>query len=191
MLEFLSQIFTFVYKILSVLTPALNYLPQYFLMDRQKTTGMFSNETCFLLIYSNLLRIAFWFKKEFETCLLLQSVVVIALQVLLLYKFIEVSSAQNTKSIPTQTNNSSSSIFSKSTKRLLKLLVPIFIVFLLFLSVFIRVESNGMTELTGIVASLIETILPFPQLKKVWRNKDVKGLRLDNQLHDDFLLGIR
>ena len=84
MFEQAIQIFIFIYKILSVVTPLINYLPQYFLIKRENSTGTFAKETCLVLIVTNLLRVIFWFRESFELCLLIQAIVVIGLQILLL-----------------------------------------------------------------------------------------------------------
>jgi len=56
----LADTFRVTYQILSVVTPVLNYLPQYNLMSKTRSVGSFSPRICTLLLLSNLSRIVFW-----------------------------------------------------------------------------------------------------------------------------------
>ncbi|CDS08625.1 hypothetical protein LRAMOSA09986 [Lichtheimia ramosa] len=64
--------------------PALGYIDQYFIIKRQQSSSGFNPVTCAILLFSNIVRIFFWFGKRFDTTLLIQSAVMILTQSVLL-----------------------------------------------------------------------------------------------------------
>ncbi|KAJ8660612.1 hypothetical protein O0I10_003660 [Lichtheimia ornata] len=64
--------------------PALGYIDQYFIIKRQQSSSGFNPVTCAILLFSNIVRIFFWFGKRFDTTLLIQSAVMIITQSILL-----------------------------------------------------------------------------------------------------------
>jgi len=177
MFDFIIPTFVIIYKFLSVLTPVLNYFPQYLLMCREKITGTFARQICFILICSSILRISFWFRRNFELCLLLQSFMVLSLQILLLYKFIQIRLTNQKELLRNRGLIIHSGIMPKTSHKLIRVLLPYIILLSVFAFVFKFVDSDFLTEATGSLASTLETLLPVPQIAKVWRHKSVRGLR--------------
>ena len=64
--------------------PLIGYYSQYSLMKETRSVGTFSIDVCAILIFANILRIAFWFSKGFANNLLVQSFLVIGFQILIL-----------------------------------------------------------------------------------------------------------
>ncbi len=64
--------------------PLIGYYSQYSLMKETRSVGTFSIDVCAILIFSNILRIGFWFSKGFANNLLIQSFFVIGFQFLIL-----------------------------------------------------------------------------------------------------------
>lgn len=180
MLDFIIPIFIIIYQFISVLTPALNYVPQYLLMHREQITGAFARQTCFILICSSLLRISFWFKKKYEVCLFLQSFVVLILQILLLYKFVQIRLKNQKEMLINRGLTIHSGIMPKISNKLLRVLLPYIILYAIFILIFISIDSDFLTEVTGSLAGTLETLLPLPQIAKVWRHRSVRGLRFGN-----------
>jgi hypothetical protein len=189
--DFIIPLFVIIYQFVSVVTPALNYVPQYLLMHREQITGTFARQICFILICSSTLRISFWFKKRYEVCLLLQSFVVLLLQIMLLYKFIQIRLKNQAELLRNRGLTIYSGIMPKPYKKLLQVLTPYMVFFSIFIAVFMYLESEFVTEVTGSLAGTLETLLPLPQIAKVWRHKSVRGLRYANKFHDDLLLVVR
>lgn len=178
----ITDIFTFIYKVVSVLTPLLNYLPQYFLMHRERSTGIFAKPICYILISANLLRITYWLGKRFEICLLLQSVTILSLQILLLFEFVQISHyhGNSSKTLITQELLERPKFFSKVLSQLLWTLFPLFWAYSIFLVFFLWMNNIVLTEFTGSLACVFDFILPLPQIFNNWKYKSVKGLRLVN-----------
>uniref|UniRef100_A0A8C7HH35 Si:dkey-246g23.2 n=1 Tax=Oncorhynchus kisutch TaxID=8019 RepID=A0A8C7HH35_ONCKI len=78
---------------------ALPYASQYQQILRTKNTDGFSTRVCLVLLVANILRILFWFGKQFEVTLLLQSVVMILTMLVMLNLC---CSVQNTNRISTK-----------------------------------------------------------------------------------------
>lgn len=72
--------------------PPLVYLDQYISIVRRRDSTGFSLDVCGVLIVANILRIFFWFGKRFELALLVQSILMIAFQLALLYVCLKYSS---------------------------------------------------------------------------------------------------
>lgn len=64
MLDLATQIFEVAYQVVSVVTPTLNYLPQYLLMSKTRVVGTFDPRFCSLLLLSNLSRVVFWWADQ-------------------------------------------------------------------------------------------------------------------------------
>jgi hypothetical protein len=180
MLDILSLIFTYSYKVLSVVTPMLNYLPQYFLMHKQQSAGTFAIQLCYLLMSSSMLRILFWYHERFEVCLLLQSIVVFGLQLLLLHKYLEVTqrtiqvAEKPDVNLPIHSNAQPS-----VTPMLIRTITPLITSYVVFIAVYLWTSNYYVIQATGSIACFLEVILPVPQVMKNWQCRSVKGLRLD------------
>jgi len=174
-----TAIFTFIYKVVSVLTPLLNYLPQYFLMRRERSTGIFAKQICYILIAANLLRITYWFGKQFEVCLLLQSISILSLQIMLLFKFVQISHyyGNSSKTLITQELLERPEFFSKVFKQLFWNLFPFLWAYSIFLVIFLWMNNAVLTEFTGSLACVFDFILPLPQIYNNWKYRSVRGLR--------------
>ena len=52
--------FSEIYRVFSIVTPVLNYYPQYRIMKKENSVGTFAIEACHMRVLSNLTRIVFW-----------------------------------------------------------------------------------------------------------------------------------
>jgi hypothetical protein len=66
-------------------TPIIGLYSQYALINERKHIGSFSIDTCGILILANILRIMFWFSKGFAINLLIQSFVILAMTVKIVF----------------------------------------------------------------------------------------------------------
>ena len=62
-------------------TPLIGYLSQLRLIRANNCVGSFSIDVCAILLIANILRIVFWFTNGFAINLLVQSFLIIAIQV--------------------------------------------------------------------------------------------------------------
>ncbi len=108
---------------------------------------------------------------------MLQSTIVVSLQILLLYQVVKNKRDAKIKLLESQDPETPAKPVDSTFFKLAKLLVPLFLAFLLFLIPYILVDSDSMTITTGYLAGLIETFCPLPQILKVIRHRSVVGLR--------------
>jgi len=158
--------------------PTSGYYFQYKLIKDTESLGTFSIDVCAILIFSNLLRILFWCCKRFDDALLYQSIVMIAVQLLLLRECIRVKS----KSFPI-TKFDMSKKFKvdnfwrwddfRSYLDFSGLGFAFFIVLTLMLS-----SSNLYIETIGSVSVMIEACLGLPQLLANRKNRSTDGLSM-------------
>ena len=87
----LGAIFNVALSAAFILGGVVGYIPQYFDIKRSRSTRGFSIFICFILLLANILRVFFWVGKRFELTLLLQSLVMIAAQLVLLELIIRVN----------------------------------------------------------------------------------------------------
>ena len=60
MWSILLLVFSEIYRVFSIVTPVLNYYPQYRIMKKENSVGTFAIEACHMRVLSNLTRIVFW-----------------------------------------------------------------------------------------------------------------------------------
>lgn len=76
-----------------VLGPLAGYVPQYREIAATRRHDALSPTTCLVLILANVLRVAFWLLRRFDTALLLQSIAMVAAQLALLELIVRVQRA--------------------------------------------------------------------------------------------------
>jgi solute carrier family 66, member 2 len=64
--------------------PIFGYIAQLKLLKQTKALGSFSIDVCAILIFSNILRMYFWFTTGYAFNLFIQSILVIIIQLILL-----------------------------------------------------------------------------------------------------------
>uniref|UniRef100_A0A914MR51 Uncharacterized protein n=1 Tax=Meloidogyne incognita TaxID=6306 RepID=A0A914MR51_MELIC len=85
-----------------VIGGAIPYVFQYAEIYQRKSAAGFSLLVCLALCIANILRIEFWFGKQFETPLLVQSIVMLLVMVAML----EISVRMNRRLIPSYQRSS-------------------------------------------------------------------------------------
>ncbi|KRW99148.1 hypothetical protein PPERSA_07391 [Pseudocohnilembus persalinus] len=169
--------------------PVLGYISQYKLIQKNESLGNFSIDVCAILIFSNILRIFFWFGKPFEFALLAQSFFMIAMQIYLLKLCVETN--KDIIGLSMKQNNGKS-INLMLEKNLLKQKFwlkfwrwevyesYLYSVIAFFLgNVFLFTMFNQSTfyvEMLGAFSALIEATLGLPQLIKNFKNKKAHGV---------------
>lgn len=76
------------------------YIPQYLIIKRTQNAAGFSNYVCLTLLVANIIRIEFWFGKQFEIPLLLQSIVMIICMLIMLEIWTRVHARQMQPPLP-------------------------------------------------------------------------------------------
>ncbi|KAJ7994481.1 hypothetical protein DPEC_G00249700 [Dallia pectoralis] len=155
---------------------ALPYAPQYQQIHRTKNTDGFSTRICLVLLVANILRILFWFGKQFEVTLLVQSLVMIAAMLLMLNLC---CSVQNNDRISTKQHHITDldlrffwswDGFQDYLIFLLAFTLPCAFATLLLL------DSSLFVEALGSLSLLAEAMLALPQLLQNQRNRSTTGM---------------
>ncbi|XP_015795788.1 PQ-loop repeat-containing protein 1 isoform X3 [Tetranychus urticae] len=172
------------------------YIPQYFDIRRTENADGFSLFVCLVLLIANILRIFFWFGKQFETPLLLQSIIMVAV----MFAMIEICVRMKTKNllVPVKTRyffepfvrffiNRFSFTATQQTDFDLKYFwdwtdftsyvefIASFTV-IVGLLMFMLIDNPYFVETIGYAAMLTEALLASPQLIRNHQKKSTEGL---------------
>jgi hypothetical protein len=69
------------YNIGITIGPVIGYVYQYRLIEKNNSVGTFSIKLCGMLLFCNILRIGFYFSTQYSLALLIQSILMIIVQV--------------------------------------------------------------------------------------------------------------
>ncbi|KAM3128680.1 hypothetical protein pb186bvf_019248 [Paramecium bursaria] len=159
-----------------VIGPLLGYVAQYNLIRKSKSVGSFSTDVCAILLIANILRVFFWYYKRFDTSLLVQSILMIGMQIFLLNLCLQVNRKQQIKWKDTSFIQSPLNNFWRWTA--LDSYVIFLIVFVIVMSVLTQIffELPFFWEIVGFASCFIESALGMPQSIKNHLTKSVAGL---------------
>ena len=113
------------YMWFSVFGPIFSYYPQYYIMKKNNSVGSFSKLVCFIMIYSALFRIIFYFGHKYDFCLFAQSLLMVVIQYFLINEYFKI--LENPKK-----GENSVNIISEQTKRFSMVLVCCFSIYIFF-----------------------------------------------------------
>ncbi|XP_039619439.1 solute carrier family 66 member 2 [Polypterus senegalus] len=154
------------------------YIPQYQEIQRTSNTDGFSTRVCLVLLVANILRIFFWFGKQFEITLLLQSLVMILTMLAMLHLC---CSVQTTSRIVTKQHHFTDFdlryFWSWSHIEDYLLFCFSFTVLCAFIT-FLFLDSVLFVETLGSLAVLIEAMLGVPQLIQNFQNRSTQGMSI-------------
>ena len=89
-----------------VIVPVINYLFQVFKFNSTKSSKGFSQYLCLVTILLHTFKIFFWFKEKFKNTLVIQSIVVIIMQLYLIYLCVKYKEdTKNYQQIPNENEN--------------------------------------------------------------------------------------
>lgn len=154
--------------------PVSGYVDQYFIFKRTKDSEGFSIETCAILIICNILRVYFWAGKHFDIVLLFQSLVMIAVQLILLHSVVRFRPI--TLPLPAPQHNRPRFFYWDTYAKYVHFLVG----FTVIVGCLYLVLSGIPTfiEVLGFVSLGIEATVPLPQAISNYKRKSVKGFSL-------------
>ena len=179
-------------KAIIIFGPVLSYYNQYSLITKTGSVGAFSHDICAILLFGQALRILFWFGKEFDSSLFIQSWLLIAIQLVLLRACVEAENkdfnekhselgARNAIVVPAAERNPSviSVLYFKNLwrwptfRQYLTFFLYLVISYSLLYYVFFGPE---MVAATGMLSNICDALVAFPQAYKNWKQKSVKNL---------------
>ncbi|KAL0480428.1 PQ-loop repeat-containing protein [Acrasis kona] len=160
--------------VLMVFAPNIGYVDQYRKIAKARDSSGFSKMVSLVLLLANILRIYFWMGKRFETPLLLQSVLMIAVQLVMLE--ICVRYGKNAKKASTITDLDVSQFWNWSDFFSYVAFTAVFCLSVGTLSLFMIPISGAYVELLGTMSTTIEAVLGLPQAIKNFKSQSVEGL---------------
>ncbi|XP_063681102.1 solute carrier family 66 member 2-like [Bolinopsis microptera] len=170
LVEFISSAFM-------IFGGALPYIPQYLQMRKENSSEGFSLKVCLVLLTANILRIAFWFGKFYETPLLIQSIVMIFTMLFMLEVCIRLRKehplSSNLKKSFTDFEPSDFWNWSTYTDYLQSIISMIVIISLL---TYAFVDSSAYIEGIGTLSLCTEATLALPQLFKNFSSGSTQGM---------------
>ena len=184
------------------LSPSINYLFQARKFKKTKSSKGFSNYLCLITLLSHSLKVFFWLGERFKYTLLIQSILVIIVQLYLIFLCIKFKgevnktlSDSNNKAITTQ-NNMFSKIkkfiydnFLNWSKTVNKKLIwkwtsvneyyKFYFLVIMLLSIFtytIGIKNKYFIDIIGTVSIIIDMASSLPQVIEMHKSKNPKNI---------------
>ena len=179
------------------LSPSANYLFQVRKFYKTKSSKGFSNFLCLTTLLSHTLKVYFWFGKKFKYTLLIQSILVVLVQLYLIYLCIKFKE-DNKNSIKNSFNNNNKKIKIKKCIRNTFLdwsktlnikfiwrweyIIEYYkfyflsVLLLVILSVTIGIKNKYYINIIGIISIILETLCCVPQIIEMYKTKNQKNI---------------
>lgn len=170
----LSLILNYGFSAFLILSPLTSYLDTVLSIHRRRSSTGFSIDVCGIMLVASLLRINFWIGDRFDTTLLIQSFIMIAIQCLLLHGCL---SYDTQGMINGDSSNRPFALWQWQQPKaywrfLFQLLLTLAVLQIVFGT------NSKYVALLGTLALGIEATLPIPQYLKNQRTRSVEGIRL-------------
>ncbi|XP_062923216.1 solute carrier family 66 member 2 [Mobula hypostoma] len=173
--SFLSWVATF----FMVFGGAAPYIPQYREIQKSGNTEGFSTHVCLVLLVANILRLFFWFGRNFDVTLVWQSIVLIITMLALLYLCCDLQqSSRMSTSIHRFTDFDPRYFWAWSRFLDYIQFCLSFTVACLFVT-YLLIDSQLFVETLGFSAVLTEAMLGLPQLWRNFKNKSTAGMSVN------------
>ncbi|CAL9697206.1 unnamed protein product [Knipowitschia caucasica] len=155
---------------------ALPYVPQYQDIQKSSNTEGFSTRVCLVLLIANILRVFFWIGKQFESTLLLQSVVMILTMFTMLHLCCTIQNANRVSTKQHRLSDMDLNYFWKWSMFEDYLLCCFGFTVLCAVVTFLLLDSSLFVEALGSLALLFEAMLGLPQLLQNLNNQSTRGM---------------
>uniref|UniRef100_S4R4U9 Solute carrier family 66 member 2 n=1 Tax=Petromyzon marinus TaxID=7757 RepID=S4R4U9_PETMA len=189
------QLVTWVAQFAIVFGGIVPYVPQYRQIRRTQNSEGFSSHVCLVLLLANILRVLFWFGRQFESALLLQSFVMIVAMLLMLQLCTAVQGSldlttkrhyfsgsdpypeQAARALPRRSFLHLDLRYFWQWSRFLDYLQFVAAFSLLAASAtFALLDLTAYVEALGFLATFSEAMLGTPQLYRNYRNRSTEGM---------------
>ncbi|KAK4137483.1 hypothetical protein BT67DRAFT_371708 [Trichocladium antarcticum] len=167
-----------------VMSPVLSYSDQAYSMHRARSSAGFSLDIPLIMLVASLLRIFYYPGAKFDAALLFQSIVMVAMQVVLLKIALEHRPRAGDATAPFARVHETQRPFDfwqwKSPKTYWQCVLGLFVGLVVCELLLAPVPSvyQSYSSLIGVVGLSIEAMLPIPQILANARVGSCKGLRL-------------
>ena len=196
-IQILQKVKNILLDLCMAFSPSINYLFQARKFYKTKSSIGFSNFLCLTLILSHTLKVYFWFGKKFKYTLLVQSILVVLVQLYIIYLCIKFKEDKNKNSIKQSFNNNKKekikkcihSTFldwSKTLKikfiwrwdNIIEYYKFYFLIVLLLVtfSITIGIKNEYYINIIGIINILLETLCCVPQIIEIYKTKNQKNI---------------
>jgi uncharacterized protein with PQ loop repeat len=183
------------------ISPSVNYLFQARKFKKTKSSEGFSNIFCLVTILSHTLKVFFWFGERYKYALLIQSILVIIVQLYLIFlcvKFKENKNQNSSDSIPNNDISKKEKLikiikeyflnWSKVINRKLiwrwdniieyyKFYLIIILILTIF-SIIIGIDNYYYINIIGTLSIILEMLCSIPQIIKIHKTKNQKNISL-------------
>ncbi|KAK4043467.1 hypothetical protein C8A01DRAFT_13037 [Parachaetomium inaequale] len=171
-----------------ILSPVLSYSDQAYSMHRARSSAGFSLDIPLIMLVASLMRIFYYPGAKYDSALLVQSFIMVGMQVILLKVALDHRPAPYSKggdaAVPFARVNESQRPFNfwqwRSPKPYWQFLLALFaglVVFELLLAP-VPAVYQSYSSLIGIVGLSVEATLPIPQILANMRSRSSKGFRV-------------
>ena len=179
-------------------SPSVNYLFQARKFYKTKSSKGFSNFLCLTLLISHTLKVYFWFGKKFKYTLLIQSILVVLIQLYIIYLCIKFKEDKDKNTIKNSINsndtkakikkciNSTFLDWSKTFNikfiwrwnNIIEYYKFYFLVVLLLVifSFIFGIKNEYYINIIGIISILLETLCCVPQIIEIYKTKNQKNI---------------
>ena len=175
--------------------PSINYLFQVFKFKNTKSSKGFSKYLCLITILSHTLKVFFWFNEKFKYTLLVQSILVIIMQLYLIFLCLKYQEKEiNYNKVPKENDNNIENnidikqnninwrnIFNykliwKWENILEYYLFYFFIIIILSIFSLCSKNNNHYSNIIGFVSIFLEMLCSFPQIIEMYRTKNQRNI---------------
>ena len=182
--SYIEQSLSTVINIAMIFAPSIGYIAQAIKFKIKKSSVGFSLCVCLVLIFSNILRIFFWFGKQFTTALLFQSFIVLLSQLYLIKVYLDYKEQDKA-----YVGYSFFGIIMKEMGQVSlfwkwNYFIPYLITTFLFslilggISYLFGFDNENYIEFIGYLSTGIEILLGIPQIIANYYGKNVQALSL-------------
>ncbi|KIJ55341.1 hypothetical protein M422DRAFT_199508 [Sphaerobolus stellatus SS14] len=159
--------------------PPLVYADQTYSIIRKRDSTGFSRDVCGILLIANITRCFYWLRSQFEFALLVQSMLMIAAQLFLVYICLRFRPALAPESLGVSSRPFSFWQWSHY-RNYIEFLAGLILLHAILYLIFGR--QDWYTSLLGFLALGIESLLPVPQLISNFQQRSLWGFRMSTLL---------
>ncbi|OHS98027.1 hypothetical protein TRFO_35679 [Tritrichomonas foetus] len=158
-----------IFDLLCVFAPMTGYFDQLIKMFQTKNSSKFKSGSSLVLLFSNFLRILYWFGNRFAPYLLWQSIVTIIVHIALCYayyKFIDPVSIKYRSEDPENSNKFCFNFHPFEVHTFLEFILTLMIFWVLIIAIVIFLcfffPFRIITDFIGLISNLIDSFQTFP-----------------------------
>lgn len=155
------------FEFINIFSPIIPFFFQALKIKETKSSAGFSKKMILLILAANILRIFFWFGEKFHYSLLLQSILMILMQLYLLFVAVKFGNQNDNKNSLDLENMNITNYYS---------IILFFTINLLVFSYILTFKNIYYVQGLGSFGSLFEAMMAIPQIIEIYNAKSTKNL---------------